>query len=95
MSKINRIVNWMIEEGTTETTTGNWHIGFSEIERIFNVSKEWCLNHHEDIKDELDSRNELISEVWEDIENDEILGFDMNFGLEYCKNWDGTEDWGI
>lgn len=87
---VKQIVDFMIEEGTTETNNGSWTIYYDEIENIFNVTKNWLYNHREDIIDELDSRKEILSETW----GEEDESFNMNFCLNACKNWDGTLNWG-
>lgn len=84
MIVVKEIVNWMIETGCRETTTGAYYISYNEIVKEFcdeQVTEEWLSQHKENIADELDSRPEISMETLADDE-----GFDMTFYIEHvCK----------
>ena len=87
---IKQIVNWLIEIGTTNTSNGTWIVYYDEIASKFNVTEDWVREHREDIINELDSKEEILSETW----GEEDDCFDMNFCLNACKDWDRTLEWG-
>ena len=90
---VKQIVDWMIVTGSGNTSSGNWHIDFDEIYNRFpGVTKEWVYDHIREICEEIDSREEIISETWLDEKDGEWIGFDMNFCLAYCPNVEDDEE---
>ena len=87
---IKQIVNWLVEIGTTNTSNGTWVVYYDEIASKFDITEDWVHTHRYEIIDELDSREEILSETW----GEEDESFDMNFCLNACKDWDGTLEWG-
>lgn len=87
---IKQIVNWLVEIGTTNTSNGTWVVYYDEIASKFDITEDWVHTHRDEIIDELDSREEILSETW----GEEDGYFDMNFCLNACKDWDGTLEWG-
>ena len=87
---IQGIVEYLISEGTSNTTSGNYRILYSEISEVFNIEESWIKAHRNDITERLDASKEIIGETWGE-ENNE---FDMNFGLAYCPNYSDDYDLG-
>lgn len=86
---INKIVDYIIKEGTENTANGQWNIFVEDIESVFNISYNYIYNIKEDIKDELDIREEILSETWDLFDdNNKWIGFDCNFCGMYCPNWE-------
>ena len=92
---ITYIVDVMVETGTQVKSIGNYNFYFDELaeeqEEHFGVSKEyaleWLNEHCDAIADELDRREEVISETWYNYDhNGNVEGFDINFALDYCPN---------
>lgn len=92
---ITHIVDFMIEVGTQETSSGNYNFYFDELaeEQVehFGISKEyaleWLNEHIDEITDEIDRREEVISETWYNYDEcGNVEGFDINFALDYCPN---------
>lgn len=82
------IVDYIIAVGTTNTTTGNWHMDYDELTEAFGfVSRDYLRQHHDQILDALNSRTEILSETWTDYDElGQPNGFDCNFALVYCPN---------
>lgn len=79
------IADFLVTEGTRETTSGNWCISFEDVAEEFDVDYGWVESNAERIVDYMDSNHEeILSETW--LDNGE---FDMNFGLAYCPNVEG------
>lgn len=92
---ITYLVDFMIENGTQETSSGNWNFYFDELaDKLYEEfgmsieeAFEWLSENYRAIADEIDSRREVISETWFNYDEDDIVeGFDINFGLAYCPN---------
>ena len=84
---IKKIADYIIETSRNETTTGNYCLYFDEIAaNMDGVTAEYIAANYEEIKDEIDTRPEILSETWPELENDIIVGFDVNLGLAYCPN---------
>ena len=82
---IQKIVDFMIKSGTEWTETGNYCFYYTELAHLFNQPAEWFLEHREEIKAEIDSRPEVLSETWDELDAlGTPEGFDINFCLEYC-----------
>lgn len=75
-NKINAIVDRIIEEGTQNTTEGNWIAYFSE----FGAEEQFIKEHKDEIADEIGSREE-VSDVMLTID-----GFDVNYYTNYTEN---------
>lgn len=82
MSLAEKIVEYMVEEGTRETSTGNWVFYYSELNERFSVNLRndnillieiiaALFEHHSIIDFDVDSDEECI---------------DIIFGLSYCDN---------
>ena len=71
------IANYLIKEGTENTSNGSWVVYFNEIEDEFDV----------DVDQELVNRvvDSLNPEIVADVIADDF-GFDMIFYLDYCPN---------
>lgn len=83
------IVNYVISRGTQNTTNGSWIIYSDELQDMFNVSYLWLLENAEDIKEEIDSREEILTETWDEFNEDgKWDGFSCNFCGKYCPNWE-------
>ena len=77
------IAEYLIDVGTEDTTTGNYHIGFDEVNKRFGVSLPDDKELLENIVDSLDKS--IVADI--DTEND----FDMVFYLNYCLMAEGEE----
>lgn len=85
---IKRIVDYIIEIGTQNTTNGNWTISTDEIRGKYDVTREWLLENKELIKDSIDGREEVLSVTWDSFDNDgKWNGFDCNFYGDCCPNY--------
>lgn len=86
--KISMIVDYLISEGTSDTTTGNYIISYLEISEILGIPYNWIKEHRKEIIDILDARDEILSETWGEKDDE----FDMDFCLGYCPNYDEDFD---
>ena len=77
-SKIEDVVDKMVEEGTQSTTTGNWLFYFRYWAHDYHISTDEDVV--EQIVDELEQRNEVL-----EVELDTDC-LDVMFSLEYCPN---------
>lgn len=82
-----KIAAYMVNEGTENTSQGNWIFDHSEIEEIFNVKLD-----DEAIKQITDAilEHEEVEGVWGKEETGEDV-FDINFWLDYCP-WAETDE---
>lgn len=86
---INEIVDYIISQGTQNTTSGNWIFYYYELQDKFNVSYEWLVENAEDIKEVIDSSEEILSETWDEFDDKgKWEGFNCNFCGKYCPNWE-------
>ena len=85
-TQIGQIVDYIIKQGTENTTTGNWHVEYDELSDAFDfATSDYLRQHHEDICDEIDGRKEILSETWTDYDGTgQPDGFDCNFALADC-----------
>ena len=83
------VVQTIVEIGTQNTTNGNWHVSYDEVEDVCCfATKEWLSEHHCEILDELDARAEILSDTWTDFDDEgNADGFDCNFAGAYCPYW--------
>ncbi len=76
--KIKTIVNGMVKEGASNTTSGNWIICWDD----FESKEQFVKENIDEIVTELNGREEVS-----DVEiTDE--GVDINFYLDYCPNYE-------
>lgn len=73
------IAKYMIQHGTENTTTGNWHFGFDTINERFGLDLKNDEEMVELIREELYKQGDILSDV--DIYDDD---FDLMFYLDYC-----------
>lgn len=89
--KINNIVDYIVKIGTENTESGQYSIQYTDIESKFPwATEDWLTENHELIKMELDEREEILSETWDEYDygnNKKVIGFDCNFCGNYCPNW--------
>ena len=93
---ITHIVDFMVETGTQQTSSGNWNFYFDELagemSRHFSdigvdEALIWLQENYLDVIDYLDERKESLSETWLNYDDEgNVEGFDINFGLAYCPN---------
>lgn len=81
-NKIKAIVDRIIEEGTRNTTEGNWITCFSE----FGAEEQFVKEHKDEIADEIESREE-VSDVILDEDS-----FDVNYYTDYTFNLSEDEE---
>jgi len=85
--KIKIIADYLVTTGTQKSLSGNYIMFHTDIVKQFpGISLQWIQEHHREIRDEIDSREETISETWDTLERGEVTGWDMMFGLAYCPN---------
>lgn len=85
-TQLEQIVDYIIKQGTENTTTGNWHVEYKELSDSFDfATHDFLRRNHERICYELDGREEILSETWTDYDGTgQPDGFDCNFALAYC-----------
>lgn len=74
------IADFLVDTGTENSTTGNWHIEFEEVNNKFGVDLSEDSELMENIMKCLDP--EIVSDV------DATDDFDLNFYLNYCPNYE-------
>lgn len=83
---VQKVVDYMITSGTAWTETGQYTFFHDELSNIFKMPVEWFQENHEAIKREIDSRPEVLSETWDELDAcGKPEGFDINFALAYCN----------
>ena len=103
---VERVADYMIEEGRNETQYGTYIFTFDELASVMYKdmdytgdipAEHWLINNYRDIQDALDEHEELLGPAEESHDEDGFLdGFDLDFGLAYCPNvdwsaWEGLE----
>lgn len=86
--EMKKIIDFIIAEGTEKTNNGAWRIFTDELAGEFNLSEDTIIAESDAIWRALYEREE-VADV--DFVGD---SFDLVFWLSYCKDWDGTDDWG-
>lgn len=82
--RIKEIASWIIERAGAATSTGAYIIEVSEIAAAFNVTEEAIRSHEQDFLDEIDTREEVLSETWTEEDTDgRLTGFNVNL----CGNY--------
>lgn len=85
-----RIVDYIIESGTSNTTTGNWCVYVDELKSKFDITYKWLQQNRNDIRDEINCRKEVLSASWAVFDEKGIwYGFKCHFSDEYCSNYKG------
>lgn len=79
---IKKIVDFMITEGTTQTSECNWIFYFEELAEKFNLHFEWLQDNIDDILAELETRQE-VSQA--DFESDNSISIYFYINAEWCK----------
>jgi|GEM_PF-4386015 len=90
--KIESVVDFIVETGMEETSSGADVIFYEEISNdpdLAFATEDWLRANHEEIKYALDGRKEILSETWDATDlNGNIDGFDVNFCGMYCPHWE-------
>lgn len=87
---IKRIVDYIIESGTKNTTTGDWCVYVDELKSKFDVTYKWLQQNRDKIRDEINCRREVLSAAWDVFDEKGIwYGFKCQFSDEYCQNYNG------
>ena len=85
-----RLVDYIIESGTRNTTTGNWCVYVDELKSKFDVTYKWLQQNRNDIRDEINCRKEVLSAAWDVFDEKGIwYGFKCHFSDVYCPNYKG------
>lgn len=94
---IEKIVDWMIKEGTAKTTEGNWVFYADELYEKFRVSETWLETFNEEIENALYEHEEVADVIA--LNNSfalnnpfEELGFDICFYTSFCPNVEDEDD---
>ncbi|WP_417111535.1 hypothetical protein [Hominenteromicrobium sp.] len=78
------IAEYLIDEGTDKTHSGNYHFSFTEVNERFGTSLPSDREMLEKIVSSLDS--EIVADV------DTSEDFDLTFYLDYCPYAEDTEE---
>lgn len=73
------IAKHLIDVGTENTTTGNWHFSFEEIDELFGTNLKEDAETVKLITDELWNNSDIIADIVVSKEE-----FDLIFYLDYC-----------
>lgn len=65
---IYEIVDYIISQGTQNSTSGSWIFYYYELQDKFNVSYDWLVENAEEIKDVIDGNEEILSETWDEFD---------------------------
>ena len=79
------IVKWMVEEGTKNTSSGNWVTSSTEIAEAFPVSESNVIKMFGAILTEI-YQHEAVAEAAVNFESDGSATFDLTFYTDYCPN---------
>ena len=88
---IEKIVDWMIKEGTAETTEGNWIFYADELYKKFRVSESWLKTFQEEIENAF-YEHEEVADVIVLNNSFEEFGFDICFYTSFCPNVEDEDD---
>ena len=84
-SYVPAIVEWMVEEGSKNTSSGNWVFTSAEIAGAFPVAESSVIEMFGAILTEL-YQHEAVAEVNVNFESDGSATFDLTFYTDYCPN---------
>lgn len=84
-SYVPAIVKWMVEEGTKNTSSGNWVFTSAEIAEAFPVSESSVIELFGAILSET-YQHEAVAEANVNFESDGSATFDLTFYTDYCPN---------
>lgn len=85
---IKRIVDYVIDTGTQNTTSGVFFVYVDELKSKFDVTYKWLKENRNDIRDEINCREEVLSAAWDVFDEKGIwYGFKCQFFDEYCPNY--------
>ncbi len=79
------IVEWMVEEGAKNTSSGNWVFSSAEIAEAFPVTESSVIKMFGAILTEAYQR-EAVAEANVNFESDGSATFDLTFYTDYCPN---------
>lgn len=79
------IVEWMVEEGTKNTSSGNWVFTSAEIAEAFPVNESSVIKMFGAILAEA-YQHEAVAEANVNFESDGSATFDLTFYTDYCPN---------
>lgn len=88
MDTLQKIVDFIVQEGTEKTSNGSWSVYPDEIEKKFGIQQTQIIENSTAIINELWHRPEIAAVEFYD------HYFDFVLYLGFCKDWDGTDDWG-
>lgn len=84
-SYVPAMVEWMVEEGTKNTSSGNWVFTSAEIAEAFPVSESSVIEMFGAILSET-YQHEAVAEADVNFESDGSATFDLTFYTDYCPN---------
>lgn len=84
------MVEWMVEEGTKNTSSGNWVFTSAEIAEAFPVDESNVIKIFGAILAEA-YQHEAVAEANVNFENDGSAIFDLTFYTDYCPNLSSEE----
>lgn len=79
--KLQALVEFIIQDGTQNTSSGNWMIYFAELEEHCGLRIEECPQLQQLIGDMLRERPE-VAELYTETD-----GFDVTYYLDYCEEY--------
>lgn len=87
------LADYIVKKSCEETTTGNYHISFSDLTKRFPALREdWIKQNTEEIVNEILRHRDKVIEVERDVENGEICGFDLALWLDACPNYEEEKE---
>lgn len=86
--KIKEIVDYMISEGTENTSYNNWIFDIPELCEHFDLTADWFNKNNDAILDELDARDEVLDVEQNFDYNQKPTNYDIQFDTASC----GMED---
>ena len=79
------MVEWMVKEGTENTSSGNWVFTSAEIAEAFPVAESSVIEMFGVILTEI-YQHEAVAEATVNFESDGSATFDLTFYTDYCPN---------
>lgn len=88
---IKQIADWMIKDGTKNTTEGNWIFNIEKITEKFGVTRNWVTAYREEIVDALYEHEAVADVVYEWFPDGTVDYFDIDFYTGFCPNIDDED----
>lgn len=83
---VKQIADWMVEDGTGNTTEGNWIFNVDKITEKFGVTRNWVTAYREEIVDALYEHEAVADVIYEWLIFGTVEYFDIDFYTGFCPN---------